>query len=179
MFEGSSLQLFGFCDYFSENPGQMKDIYYIQTPGVCLSVAVTSVEASADPTEISVGGITQVVANVLPANATDKKITYSTSNEAVAVVNAETGVVTGVSAGKATITARSANGKTDSVEITVTEAIKVTAITIEPSSPVEVDINGVAELSATVEPATASAKLVKWSSDNDAIATVDDNGKVT
>ncbi len=143
------------------------------------SVAVTSVEASADPTEISVGGITQVVANVLPANATDKKITYSTSNEAVAVVNAETGVVTGVSAGKATITARSANGKTDSVEITVTEAIKVTAITIEPSSPVEVDINGVVELSATVEPTTASAKLVKWSSDNDAIATVDDNGKVT
>ncbi len=139
---------------------------------------MTDVQASADPTEISVNDITQIVASVLPANATDKKITYSSDTPSVATVDEETGVVTGISAGKAIITARSANGKTASVEITVTY-VPVTKITIDPS-PVVIGVTGTADLKANIIPKNASAKLVTWSSDNDAVATVDPNsGKVT
>lgn len=57
------------------------------------------------------------MATVIPPNATDKTVTWSSDDEDVATV--ANGVVTGVSAGTATITA-TASGKTATCEITVT-----------------------------------------------------------
>ena len=57
-------------------------------------------------------------ATVSPSNATNKKVTYSSSNTSVATVSS-TGVVTPVSVGKATITAKSANGKKATCTVTV------------------------------------------------------------
>lgn len=155
--------------------GQKKATCKVTVKGSA-EVAVTEVKASIESAEISVGNGTQITASVLPANATNKKLTYSSSDESVATVN-DAGAVVGIGAGKATITVRSANGKTASVEVTVTY-VNVTGITIDPSK-LELDVNNVATLTAAVEPANASAKLVKWSSDNEAIATVDESGKVT
>ena len=123
---------------------------------------MTDVQVSADPTEISVGGITQVVASVLPANATDKKITYKSSNPSIASVDSETGVVTGISGGTATITASSSNGKSKSIDITVTY-VPVTKITVNPSAVV-IGVTGTYELKANIRPENASAKLPIWSS---------------
>ena len=141
-----------------------------------MSVAVTDVQASADPTEISVGGITQVVASVLPANATDKKITYKSSDEKVATVNPETGVVTGAGEGTAIITASSTNGKEDTVEITV-KNVKVTEIQISANSA-EVGVDGFIDLTTTILPTNASTQLLDWTSSDVNIATVDVNGRV-
>ncbi len=139
---------------------------------------MTDVQVSADPTEISVGGITQVVASVLPANATDKKITYKSSNPSIASVDSETGVVTGISGGTATITASSSNGKSKSIDITVTY-VPVTKITVNPSAVV-IGVTGTYELKANIRPENASAKLPIWSSSDETVATVDSNsGKVT
>ena len=83
---------------------------------ISLSVAVTDVQISTKTAEINVGGITNMNASVLPANATDKTLKYESSNPSVATVDAA-GAIVGVGAGTATITARSANGKSASMQV--------------------------------------------------------------
>lgn len=155
--------------------GQKKATCKVTVKGSA-EVAVTEVKASIESAEISVGNGTQITASVLPANATNKKLTYSSSDESVATVN-DAGAVVGIGAGKATITVRSANGKTASVEVTVTY-VAVSGITIEADS-FTVGVTGTTNLTAKVVPDNASYKLVEWSSNNEAVATVDVNGKVT
>ncbi|MDE7451835.1 MAG: Ig-like domain-containing protein, partial [Paramuribaculum sp.] len=70
--------------------------------------------------ELTEGESTTLKAIITPENATDKTVTWSSSNEAVATVSA-TGVVTGIKAGTATITASTANGLTATCTVTVKE----------------------------------------------------------
>lgn len=62
------------------------------------------------------------MATVLPENATDKSVQFSSSDPAVATVTPVQGKVTGVAVGTATITGTTINGKTATCEVTVTEA---------------------------------------------------------
>lgn len=87
-------------------------------------VAVTSVELDKDAAEVSVGSTVTLTANVLPTNATNKNVTWSTSDINVATV-AE-GVVTGVAEGSATITVTTADGnKTATCVITVSASSSI------------------------------------------------------
>ena len=73
---------------------------------------------------IEVNKTVTLTATVAPDNATNKNVTWTSSDEAVAVVSSA-GVVTGKSAGEATITATTVSGsKTDTATITVTPASK-------------------------------------------------------
>jgi len=83
-------------------------------------VAVTGVTASISPASIRTGEKAQITATVSPANATNKTLTYSSDKKGVAEVDSK-GTVTGISAGTAVITVKSANGKTAAVSITVEE----------------------------------------------------------
>lgn len=83
------------------------------------SVAVTSVELNKTSTSITVGGTETLTATVKPDNATDKSVTWTSSDSTVATV--EKGVVTAVKAGEATITAK-AGDKTANCAVTVTAA---------------------------------------------------------
>ena len=84
------------------------------------TVAVQTVTVTATPgTTVEVGGMLEVKAVVLPENATDKAVTWSSSAEAVATVNS-LGLVTAVAPGEAQIIA-TAGGVQGSVTITVTE----------------------------------------------------------
>lgn len=103
------------------------------------SVAVTSVDVSPASATIYSGGTAnktvQLGATVLPANATNKNINWSSSNSGIASVNAS-GLVTAVSAGNATITATAADGsgKSDTSAITVVaKALSSIAVTGSPS----------------------------------------------
>ena len=139
-------------------------------------IAVTSV--TLDKTEISIlmGNTETLTATVLPDNAGDKTVTWTTSNEAVATV--ENGVVTGTGAGTATITAK-AGDKTATCAVTVTSAnVPVTGITLN-SVYSGMIVEDKVELIATVTPDYATDKTVTWTSSNEAVATVDANGVVT
>lgn len=81
------------------------------------SVAVTSVELNKTSTSITVGGTETLTATVKPENATDKSVTWTSSNTDVASV--DKGVVTAVAVGEATITAK-AGDKTATCAVTVT-----------------------------------------------------------
>lgn len=82
------------------------------------TVAVTGVTLNRTSANINVGGETTLTATILPSNATNKTVTWSSSNTSIATVSS-TGKVTGKKAGTATITAKSSNGKTASCKVTV------------------------------------------------------------
>lgn len=83
------------------------------------TVAVTEVKITSTVTEVTVGKTITLKAEVLPADATNKTVTWTSSDATVATV--KDGVVTGVKAGEATITA-SAGGKNATVKVTVKAA---------------------------------------------------------
>ena len=124
---------------------------------------------------IEVGKTTTLSATVTPGNAANRNIIWSSLHTGIATVNSQTGVVTGVNAGTATIRATAADGSgiTADKSITVTPAIVlVTGITITPSGNVSVEAGKTATLSATVSPSNATNKNVTWSSLHTGIATV-------
>lgn len=94
------------------------------------NVAVTGVTVTPASQEVQVGKSTTFIATVIPDNATNKKVTWTSSDESVATVN-EDGVVTGVKAGTATITATTVDGG-----ITGTATIEVKEDDVIPT-PVE------------------------------------------
>ena len=117
-----------------------------------------------------------LIVNVDPIDASNKSVTWSSSDATIATVD-EKGVVIGIKAGTATITATTADGNfTATCVVTVLQP--VTGVRLDKT---EVTLN-IAEstvLQATVLPADASNQAVEWSSSNDDIATIDNGGKIT
>lgn len=122
-------------------------------------------------------GLTKTLSYALvPAEPTiNQSVTWSSSAEGVATV--ENGVVTGVSKGTATITATTANGKSASCTVTVVDKVAVTGISIP--STLTMEALTTKTLTAQVTPSNASDLGVVWSSGNDEIATVNQNGSIT
>ena len=83
------------------------------------TIEVDSVAISISSNSIDVGGTANVAATAFPANATNKTITFSSSNLSVATVDAN-GLVTGVASGTASIIATANNGVSASVAVNVT-----------------------------------------------------------
>ena len=79
------------------------------TPSAIGNVVVTGVALTPTTASIAVGATVQLTAAVAPVNATNKTVSFASSNNAVATVST-TGLVTGVSAGSATITATTQDG---------------------------------------------------------------------
>jgi len=141
------------------------------------SILVTGVSVTPPTASITTGATTQLTAMVAPTTATNKNVTWSSSNTAIATVSS-TGLVTGVTAGTTTITVTTADqGKTATSVITITNPT-VTGVSVTP--PTANIITGTTtQLTATVAPTTATNKNVTWSSSNTAIATVSSTGLVT
>ena len=144
-------------------------------------IAVEGITLDKTTATVEEGATVTLTATVTPDNATDKTVTWSTSNEAIATVSG--GVVTGVKAGEVTITAK-AGDKSATCTVTVTaattepEVVPVTGVTLSQTA-VTLDIDQSITLTATVAPENATNKAVTWASDKTDVATVDANGKVT
>src|SRR5690606_1542301 len=107
-----------------------------------------------------VGGTITLTATVLPANATNKTVTWSTADQTVATV--QIGIVTLLKEGSVTITA-TADGKSATHSITVSTAV-INVESVEITGDEEGIVGETLELSATVLPANATNKTVTWSS---------------
>lgn len=120
----------------------------------------------------------QLSAIVSPSNATDKSITWSSSNTSVATVS-DNGLVTGITDGTANIIVTTNDGSyTDTCEVSVV-AIPVSGVSLMDCPATEL-VNGTThQLTADVTPANAYDPSIVWSSSDETIATTDGNGLIT
>ena len=140
------------------------------------TVAVSGVSLNKTSLSFTGTGSSQTLtATVSPSNATNKTLTWSSSNTSVATVS--NGVVKAVGFGTATITAKSNNGKTASCKVTV-NPIQPTGIKATPETSTLYGLNSTVKLSANVMPSNATNKAVTWSSRNTSVATVSSDGTV-
>ena len=137
------------------------------------TVSVTGISLSENDLFLNKGQSYTLKATVLPDDATDKSVQWTTSDASVATVD-QNGTVNAIASGNATITA-SAGGKSATCAVTV--IIPVTSITLNKTSlTLEKGTSGT--LTATVSPQDATNKEVKWTSSDISIASVDQNGTV-
>ena len=140
-------------------------------------IEVESVELNKTEAELVVGETLRLEATVLPEEASGLTVTWSSSASEIVSVDDE-GNVSALSEGKATITAE-AGGVTATCDVTVSSAsIPVESVTVSEES-IEIKIGETFTLTATVLPENAEDKTVTWSSSDNAIATVSDDGVVT
>jgi uncharacterized protein YjdB len=145
----------------------------IRVTGVTLNRATASLQAG-NPSNNTV----QLTATVAPNNASNKDLTWISSSPSATVSN--TGLVTAVSAGTATITVQTADGgKIASCVVTVAAFIPVTGVTLNrTTATVATGVGNFITLIANVLPTNATNRAFTWSS-NSANATVAPNGRVT
>ena len=107
--------------------------HLIKKGNVPVSVPVTSIALNKETLTLNKGETETLTATVLPENATDKSVTWTSSDESVTTVD-ENGVVTAVSAGTATITVTASNGLTAACEVKVLPGITEETVVIMGSS---------------------------------------------
>ena len=140
-------------------------------------IEVTSVSLDQTKLELTEGDTATLTASVNPADATDKTLTWTSSDSSVATVSAN-GEVKAIKAGSTTITVSAANSKTATCVVSVAKKIiEVTGLTLS-NTELKMTEGDVATLTASVQPADATDKALTWTSSNEAIATVSANGEV-
>ncbi|PLS26085.1 Bacterial Ig-like domain (group 2) [Bifidobacterium anseris] len=146
-------------------------------------VPVSSVSISGGDFELKEGASKQLSATVSPSNATDRAVSWKSSNTSVATVSAS-GNVTAVAAGTATITA-TAGGKSASVTVKVTPEvvdIPVQSVAISGTGvaggKATINVGAGLNLNAVITPSNATDQNVTWISSDDSIATVSSTGVV-
>lgn len=140
-------------------------------------ISVSGVTLDKTSLELTVGDEATLIADVTPDNATNKNISWSSSNTAFASV--DNGKVTALKAGTTIITVKTEDGnKTATCEVTVNAKVyPVTGVTLDKTSATLTEGDELI-LTATVNPDNATNKNVTWSSSDNTVASVS-NGKVT
>jgi uncharacterized protein YjdB len=165
-----------------ENPGSGSTTY-----DVLLAVATVpikseqpilpeSISLSSQTDTLDIGAELEIIAEVLPENATDNSLEWYSSDESVATVNSQ-GVVTAVAAGNVSITAISVanNNVIASLDLVVRQYVESIVFAEEE---LQVTVGDTLQLQVTVSPENATNKKLEWSSDDPAIVGVDDSGQI-
>ena len=150
--------------YANKNGFTFVDSSIVEVTGISLSKTALTLEKGKSET---------LTATITPSNATNKTVTWTTSNSSVATVS--DGKVTAVSAGTATITAESNNGKTAICQVTVKSVPE--SITLNKTLAT-LGVKQTCTLTASVNP-TDCVTEYSWTSNNVDVATVNSTGKIT
>ncbi|MBQ7491369.1 MAG: Ig-like domain-containing protein [Clostridia bacterium] len=160
-----------------------EDGEFTATVTITVVVPVTGVqirrENEEEPSEgagYEVGSEDKLVAVIEPEDATNKNVTWESSDENVVTVD-EDGNIMVVGVGEAVITVTTEDGEF-TANFTVTGMISLKSVTVEPGA-LEMEVEDEEQLTVTIEPEDAAVKDIVWSSSNERVATVDENGKVT
>lgn len=163
----------------------MKRILFLLLTMTLLCLAVSALAADPVPvesitlseTELDLQALKNTIVRVTlsPANASNKNLAWTSSDENVATVNA--GRITGVGSGTATITVTSMDGSGASASLLVHVTSLVRKI-IPATNRVVLPPGAGWSLFWTVEPEDADNKALTWKSSNERVAMVDQNGVV-
>ena len=134
------------------------------------TVSVSGVSINKTTISLTEGGSETLTATVAPDNATNKSVSWKSSDTGVATVD-NSGKVTAVKAGSATITVTTTDGsKTATCSVTVTaKTVSVTGVTLNKST-LELTEGAEETLKATITPADATNQVVTWSTSDNNIA---------
>lgn len=136
---------------------------------------VTSVQLPAT-LKLKIGKEINVDGHTLPLGTTDDKLTYTSSDEDIATVD-KNGNVKGLKQGKCTITATSVDGGyTASCEVTVMQPVAEVWL---DKHELNMNVGDNSTLRVNVSPSTADDKTIAWSTEDEDVANVDADGKVT
>lgn len=145
------------------------EVYIVEVP-------VESVSVEPESLTLEVGEQFTLEATVLPEDATDRSVVWISSNPDVATVSSD-GVLTANRRGSLVVTARSRDGKvSDDCQVTV--IISVTGVSLEPDE-LSLKIGTEYGLVAKVIPSDASNRTLIWTSEDETVAKVSDEGKVS
>ncbi len=150
------------------------DGYFVDKCTITVIEPVISIKLSKTSFTLEIAESKTIKATIKPSNATNKDVTWKSSNSMIARVS-QSGKVTALKPGKVTITCTSEDGV--KATCTVTCVIGVEAVELNKTS-ITLSKGKTKTLKATIEPSNATIKDVKWSSSDKSIATVDKNGKV-
>ena len=141
------------------------------------TIDVTSINVANPNIELYVGDRSKIDYTINPSDATNKKISFVTSDKNIAGFDKE-GNIVGLKAGNATITLKSNNGKEASINVKVkNKEIPVEKVTLSKTK-VTVSEGGSVNVTAKISPKNATNKEITWTSSDNNIAKVD-NGKIT
>ena len=143
------------------------------------AVQLTEFFVVASQNQVTKGETAQLTLTIKPDNYPNKDVTWSSSNDATATVD-KNGLVTTHEVGTVTIKATLKSDPAISSSVTiVVNPIKVSKITVNGYDKEYLVKDDTVILTTTVEPGDAANKSIVWSSSNEEVATVDQNGKVT
>mgnify|MGYP006068625241 FL=1 len=137
-------------------------------------IPITKIEAKGYNNQIIAGGATNFTIAYYPTNTTEEKqVTYSSDNNNVATVSSS-GKITTHNGGIATITATTKNGVSTSFKIYVSQIkLNVEKLIMKPNETYQLNIDKVVVLGEEI-----NTNTLKWTSSNNNIVTVDNNGKL-
>ncbi len=141
-------------------------------------IAIDSVKIASNNTintTLIVGENRPLIVTISPENATNKSITWSSNDTNIATVSND-GIVNAKNAGTVIITAKTNNGKTDNLSLTIDKAVENISIN---EKDITLVVGENRTLSATISPEDATNKSITWSSSDTNIATVSDTGVIT
>ena len=151
----------------------------IEASATCMinvRIPVTGVTVDKTEAKMKVGETLRIIAEVSPANAANKNVTWSSTDTSVVTVS-DTGLCTAKAGGSATIVVRTQDGGfVATCMITVYQEVESIRLS---KTTARVGRGSTIRLRATVLPETATNKKVTWSSSDNSIATVNQDGEVT
>lgn len=141
-------------------------------------IPVTSIAVSAEAQQVLPGKQVHLQAVVLPENATNRTVTWTSGDETILKVDGA-GVVTGIAPGRATVTAAASGGKTDETTIeclpipVISVAIQFDENTLENG---KLNLDTALQMQAVVQPKDATDPAVQWSVSDETIAEISEQG---
>jgi phosphate transport system substrate-binding protein len=142
-----------------------------------VKVKVTDIVLRSKSINIMPGSKYSLAPAVIPEDASDPILIFTSSDTEVATVSS-TGMVTGVGAGSATITAKTKDGTNLTKTCQVTVSYPVTSVSLDKTTA-KLQVGKTLTLKATIDPSYATAKDVTWKSSDTAVATVSSAGIIT
>lgn len=153
--------------------------------GTLGKIAIESIKLDKSSITLKIGDSERLYATVLPSEASDKTIIWSSADSNIATVT--DGVITAVNIGETTVIATSKDGRVSSECIisvipeeipVIPEEIPVTSVSLDRTT-LEMEIGDEVRLNVSISPENATNKDVKWSSSDDSVVTVSKYGLVT
>ena len=147
-----------------------------ETPGISLDP--TSIKLIKVSNGLSIGTTSGIEYEILPTNATNNHVTWSSQNPSIATVDSN-GIITGISQGTTLIIATTDNGLSDKIMVTVENSnVAVQSISLIGDKNITMEIGGTYQLSHQITPENATNKNVKYTSNNSQAVYVSSDGRL-